>query len=250
MKLNLKVVVALAFSSSILTLAAPMPQGGDWAIVKGLKSAKKLLRGQSYSGRARYAAEQAHAEDLTASHHASSPGRAGGPEYDRQMVLYQGATEHERSYRPSPEHYGSSNQHHESSPARSSVHSEDEWTPLSPPRRQQSVPGGAMVPYVEQPREQPQPFYGMQYVSTSPPRYAAPSSHGAPEYVHPNYHNYGYEYQRAQYPAPTYGPDPSSAWGDHGGYQSGQTWSGHHEQGGYWGGRKYRKASSALTRSE
>ncbi len=168
MKLNLKVVVALAFSSSILTLAAPMPQGGDWAIVKGLKSAKKLLRGQSSSGRARYAAEQAHAEDLTASHHASSPGRAGGPEYDRQMVLYQGATEHERSYRPSPEHYGSSNQHHESSPARSSVHSEDEWTPLSPPRRQQSVPGGAMVPYVEQPREQPQPFYGMQYVSTSP----------------------------------------------------------------------------------
>lgn len=200
MKLSLNFVAALALFSSVLTFAAPLPQG--WGVVKKLKGAKALFRDSESKIREQARIDVAEAEARTAAESA----RASSPAH-------------------------SSEHHYRGSPAGSPARSEEEYSRApTPPRQFQPGPspqrgyGGPAAFYGQPPRQEP--HVPMQYMGHTPPSHAA-SSHGAPPYVpypapqhgyHPGYPEHGGFHQPimgAQARSPyggTYRPEPGYAW--------------------------------------
>lgn len=196
--------VFLAITSGISTQAAPLiePRGlkDAWKAVKSA-SGKMLGKDSAYEQRMR---EPFYSPDYVPQpgfeqygNHAQTPegemmrkvqekeaSKQKGPVESSSSNAYAGSQH--SGYAPSPEHAPS----RESSPE-----------PMSPPRVQQSRPGGAMVPYTPPPPAPApeRPYYPFEYTGANHPYAPAPA-----EYSH-----YGQPYHQPPAYAPPYGQPPS-----------------------------------------
>ncbi|KAF6767296.1 hypothetical protein PSEUBRA_003812 [Kalmanozyma brasiliensis GHG001] len=202
MKLN-AFFVALAIASSVSIHAAPLiePRGfkDAWKAVKSA-SGKMLGKDSAYEQRM---SEPFYSPDYVPQpgyeqygNHAQTPegfmnkklqekkaSKNKGSVEGSSSTAYEAPPSH--SYEASPEHAPS----RESSPE-----------PMSPPRAQQSTPGGAMVPYVPPPAPAPErPYHPFEYTGPNHPYAPAPA-----EYSH-----YGQPYHPPPGYAPQYGHSPS-----------------------------------------
>ena len=166
MKLN-TFIVALALSTSAVTLAAPVPQG--------FGAAKKLLGKVKSIGKS---GESSAAQDLSLYVSESQP-------VTHPSTLQGHGESRHVSREPSPERTPS-------------VHSRgDSPEPLSPPQIRQSIPGTAMMPYHPPPPQPPREEYrGMYY--TGPPS-VVHQPHQPP--VEPPLYRYQNQYAQRKYSA-------------------------------------------------
>lgn len=221
MKLNIA-IVALALSSSAVTLAAPTPMAGG----SGLGAIRKL---GSLLGKGKKSAEQE--RSFYDSYYVPDD---DFPEYRDATHPYVPGKKKAREAAEESSQHGYTVESPESSRESSPVHrsygggSQSARYPpmdLPPPAPQHGGGfGGAMVPYHPPPRPAEEPYIGMQKLGPSDDYYAGRNDHGAPAYV--DYHpqnaqaphsgGYGYPHPQPGYghaPYPQYGGYPQPSYG-------------------------------------